>query len=198
MAVLIVPNITRVSVLGNQADGQWANVFALNRTGASTSISEGAQTVLDAYIEHLLPVLTSTITSLHAHFTDLSSATGASGDLAYTGAGVNHGAVNVDPLPPQCSYLIHCQGSAGRGQRSGRFYPPGVRKDEVSNSGDITSGTQTTVGNAADAFLEAVATGGGGNLHTIHHPKGGAVTTSLITYMTCEAAIATQRRRLNR
>ena len=193
----IAPAI-QVSVLGTQADGPFANVFALHTDVFTPPAAEGAQAVLDAYVVHILPVLTDSITVLSATFVDLSSSTGDTGEVIPSAGPSTSGAVHVDASPPQCTYLVKLQTGGGRATRGGRTFLPGVRSDEVSENGVVAGGTVTTVTNAYADFMDALITSEAGQLGVLHRNVSGPDSCTDVTQAICETSIATQRRRLRR
>ena len=193
----IAPAI-QVSVLGTQADGPWANVFAIHTDVFTPVASAAAQALLDAYITEILPVLTDSITVSSATFVDLSSSSGDTGEVTPTGGLTLTGGVHTDASPPQVTYLVKLSTIGGRSTRSGRTYLPGVRNDEVSEAGNINGATVTTVTNAYADFMDALITSESGQLGVLHRNVSGPGSCTDVTAAICETAVATQRRRLRR
>lgn len=197
---LIIPDAERVSILGNQADGPWAAVYGI----ATDTATEGAtaqsiaQAVLDSFVLEVLPHLTDSVSVTRATYVDLSSESGDTGEVLPTSGPSLVGGVTVDPLPPQCTYLIKILTTGGRSVRSGRSFWPGVRSDEVDDRGDITSGTVLTMTTAAEDFAASIESLSGATLGVIHRPSVGSPSITDMTQVNCEVAIATQRRRLRR
>lgn len=198
MAALVIPNCLQVAISGTQADGPWAIVNHWDIEAASTSAEGTAQSVLDEFVDQVLTHLTNTVTVSKAHYIDLSTATGPTGDVTYSGTGSTTGGVGVAPSPPQVAYLMRLNTGGARGTRPGRIYLPGVRSDEVSNSGDVTSGTVTTMGAAVNTWRNNVESDTDCSMCVAHRSGASAGTFSIVSSVVCEVPIATQRRRLRR
>lgn len=197
---LIVPNAVRVSVLGTQADGPFATVFGID---SEPAIGEAdaraiAQATIDAYCTELVLHMTDTITVTRATYVDLSTLDGETGEVLPTPGVTTTGAVHVAPLSPQCTYLVKLLTTGGRSSRSGRSFLPGVRSDEVSPAGNITTGTVSTMNTAYAAFMSEITSGTGAILGVIHRPTDGSPSITEVTSAVVEPTIATQRRRLRR
>jgi hypothetical protein len=197
---LIVPNAVRVSILGNQADGPFASVYGIDSAPATGGADARAiaQATLDAYILKVLPHLTNTITVTRATYVDLSDEAGETGEVLPTSGPSTTGGVTTAPLAPQCTYLIKLLTTGGRAVRSGRSFLPGVRADEVSARGDITSATTLTMTTAMEDFSTTITADSGAILGVIHRPSVGDASITEVTHINCETTIATQRRRLRR
>lgn len=193
----IAPAI-QVSVLGTQADGPFANVFALHTDAFTPAAADGAQAVLDAYVSHILPKLTDSIVVTSATYVDLSTSSGDTGEVIPTSGLTTTGAVHVDASPPQCTYLVKLSTAGGRSTRGGRTFLPGVRSDEVNERGDITTGTVSAITTAYQDFMDALVSSESGQLGILHRNVSGPGSCTDVTSAVCESTIATQRRRLRR
>lgn len=130
--------------------------------------------------------------------------------------GVGTGSV----MPPNVAYLIRKVTSRGGRRGRGRWYLPGVQEAHVDNDGLLTSTIVGTYNTEFDEYLAALAATGTGSeqpvipllLHnnsstTTRSSSPGSTTVTvtqgalgplpdIITDMTCEPRVATQRRRL--
>jgi hypothetical protein len=104
-------------------------------------------------------------------------------------------------LPQNVAGLIHkLSASAGRRNR-GRFYLPGLREGEVSDTGLVNSGSVTGINNALATWLAKFgALIGQVDAMVILHSTGisGAPTPTPVTQLLIDAKVATQRRRLRK
>lgn len=193
---LVAPAL-QVTINGSTADGPYANVLHVD--ASSSDPFTAALAVLDQYVDHILPVLCSSVRVRSASFIDLSSSSGQTGEVVPTATGTALiGGVTTEALPPQVAYLARLGGVSDRGVRNGRMYLPGVRKDEVDDRGDVSGTVVTTVQTAVTAFISGVLAAAGGPLLIVHNPSGGTVTTTEVLGSVVETPTATQRRRLKR
>lgn len=198
MAVVVIPGCVQVSILGSQADGPFANVTHWVRVLSGSTPEDVAQAVLNRYVDDVLLRLTSTVSVAGAAYIDLSSSTGVTGTVSYTGTSPTSGTVTVKPAPPQVAYLGKFTSSGGRGSRAGRIFLPGVRSDEVNNDGTLTSGTITTIGDALNSWASAVSTDVEHVLCIAHKSGPLSGTSTTVSTITCEQSVATLRHRLRR
>lgn len=97
----------------------------------------------------------------------------------------------------QVAFLIHKATSLGGRAGRGRFFLPGVPESNVNSNGLLTSGTATAVNADLDSFLTELTNDG--LIPVVLHAEGSPITTpTAITSLTCDAKVATQRRRLRR
>ena len=138
----------------------------------------------------LLVGLTNDVTLANTHVKQGPQEDGPSGDFAsaITGSG-------SDPsTSPNVAYLVRKQSASGGRKNRGRFYLPGVSEDSIDQQGIIDGAALADQQDRADAFLLAAAVE---DLPLeILHTGPGAPT--IITSLTFDAVIATQRRRLRR
>lgn len=106
-----------------------------------------------------------------------------------------NGVLGGDPSPPNTAALVRLQsGLVGRKYR-GRMYLPGVLKDdEVSAGGTITESTASSILGVMLYLGDLLGTIGASPV-ILHSDVG---TPTLVTTLTVEATVATQRRRLRR
>lgn len=118
-----------------------------------------------------------------------------------TGVGTESGAM----APPNCALLVRKSTSTGGRRGRGRCYIPWVLLDAaVDDVGTIDGGSLATRQADADAWLTDLEVGTTGTYATpmvvLHDSSGAGVEPppSVVTGVTCDALIATQRRRLGR
>lgn len=198
MPPLVVPDTVQVTINGDAGDGPFANVFALDVSGASGAPVDIADEVITAYVEEILPNLCSSVAVQDAYYIDMRSLGGDTGTVTYGGTDPLVGGVNAPACPPQVCALITLDTTGGRATRGGRTFLPGIREDEVSSAGNITSATQLTLTTAYNTFMTAIATGSGAELGVLHRTAPGGANTTLVTSAVCQAPVATLRDRLHR
>ena len=191
----LIAAAVQVTVRGTMDSRNWANVFHVAPSGTKSPL-EQAQAVLDDYVAHVLPVLTSDVQVLDAAFVDLEDDTGPTGIVTPTLPADLTGGVSAPACPPNTTYLVRWSGLSARGVRNGRSYLPGVREDEVANGGAISPTTTGTVQTAVNDFAESVLADADAPLVTVHHPSGGDPTVTEILSASVQSLVATQRRRL--
>lgn len=109
------------------------------------------------------------------------------------------GGKSATSLPPNCALLVHKR--TARGGRRGRgrlFIPWAVAETDVDEAGIITAPVVTTAQTASNAFLTAL---GVNNvpMAVLHSPGQTAEgAPNLVTGLTVDRLISTQRRRLGR
>lgn len=117
------------------------------------------------------------------------------GQVTFSIAGTN----SITSLPPNCALLVHKV--TPRGGRRGRgrlFIPWSVAVVSVDEAGIITAAVVTTLNTAVMAFRAALVTNGA-SMVILHDPgltPQGA--PDLVTSMSVDPLISTQRRRLGR
>jgi hypothetical protein len=99
--------------------------------------------------------------------------------------------------PPNTAFLVHKQTSLGGRAGRGRFFLPGVPEAVVNSNGLLTSGTATAVNNRLSDFIGEMTASGVVPV-VLHNEGSPIVIPTAITAMTCDAKVATQRRRLRR
>lgn len=96
---------------------------------------------------------------------------------------------------PNVAYLLRKNTAAGGRKGRGRLYWPGVSISDVTDGGVITSGIVTEQQAGWNAFIAALETS---QLDMVLLHAESPTTPFKVTSMTCDAKIATQRRRLRR
>lgn len=134
---------------------------------------------------------------------------GQAGDEPLAAEGTSSGnSVSTDQRPPaQVALLVRKSSNRGGRRGRGRFYIPwAVNEASVNELGAIEGTTLAAFQDAADAFLLALGTGTGEEgptpMFLLHVQSTDQVTLpgtpSLVTALTCDSIVGTQRRRLGR
>lgn len=113
------------------------------------------------------------------------------------------GTASAAMLPQNCAALYDkSTASAGRRNR-GRFFIPGILKEgQVSDTGIIESAARADLQIQASAFLDSLNTGGGvepdipSPMVILHNSGVGVGAPTVVTALTVQSTISTQRRRL--
>lgn len=95
---------------------------------------------------------------------------------------------------PNAAFLIHKSTALGGRQSRGRMYIPGLQEADINTGGLLAGTTAADMGAACQLFLEKMAADSL-PLALLH---GNAVVPFPIDAMSCDAKVATQRRRLRR
>lgn len=125
--------------------------------------------------------------------------------LTVDGTSTEEGNVTGDTMPSNVALLMRKRSTqAGRGGRGRNYLPWVLRDDKVDDVGNIDNGTLATAQTAANDFLVAVNDAGdpdGNTPMVILHDSGASTaadTPPLVTSVSVDALVATQRRRLGR
>lgn len=194
MAPIVAPCL-QVAVKGSNLLGTWANVFHVQELGAEPPDTVTAATaVLDAYCDHIMPMISSSWTCSSADFADLSSLSGLSGSVVPTG-GAQIGGGDGIACPPNTCILVTWPALGTRAQRNGRTYLGGIPEAITTSDGLITEGAVTSWTNAMTDFVEALQLA---DLSVCVLSKSGAAAGSVRSALNplVSQLLATQRRRL--
>lgn len=112
---------------------------------------------------------------------------------------VANGTQSGTMLPPNCAALVHKR--TGRGGRRGRgrmFIPWCLLASDVAEGGIVGPVAVSKVQTACEVFRNALSAGG--NPMVVLHDPGitSAGPPDVVTSMTCDGLVSTQRRRLGR
>jgi hypothetical protein len=101
-------------------------------------------------------------------------------------------------VPPNCAVLVHKATALGGRRGRGRWYMPwAVGEGNVDEGGIISGGTLTSLQNNCDNFLSSMASLV--PIVVLHEPGKTVIPPpSVVTKLTVDKLIATQRRRLGR
>lgn len=222
MAGLIAPGVCRYTVHGTYGGRAIANIldYFIAPGGGVTrvqAIEQQAKVIISAWADEIMPNLADNYVATSLSWVDLDSALGTVGS-ATLGVGSDFPAPGLstgEPHPGNVAVRINKGITALRGQRQGRMYwvgaPESITTDAAPNT--IQAGNQVTFTGNAEAFLAAANVAPGGSpdyfselvvLHTHREAPVPPATVGEIVYdglspvetMTCDATLASQRRRL--
>lgn len=120
----------------------------------------------------------------------------ATGPSALVPASVS-GSAGTGGVASNVAFLVHKVTTLGGRAGRGRFYLPGPREANVSESGAIDTGTVTGLQTALGAFLTQMVADGDGPV-LLHGETSPLSVPTPITDFVIDARVATQRRRLRR
>lgn len=164
------------------------------------STPAGIATELDGFFDTLMGQMSNQITLINTDVRfqeDPPPAPPVVGSKANSQAGAGTGAI----LPQNCAYLVHKRtATGGRGGR-GRMYLPGVDEAQASNIGAINLANVAGLVNSLNTLLTSINSGVTVAQMVILHDSNGvhaADPPRVVTSLTLDPVIATQRRRLRR
>jgi hypothetical protein len=213
MAILVVPGVIIVSVVGKYAGRPWASVWGMTNapdTGIGAPIPDIVRDFANNWQDHITPVQANAVTIDEFRYLSIDSASGSTGSIAPDPNKPVAGTSTDPAAPPNVTYLIRKHTDSGRGKRAGRCYLPGVTEGHVAPDGTISNAARTAIATAFQNFLDGVSDEGGGAGLTdrwpcvIHRPAAARVSgqqvvsgsISRITSITVDGIAASQRRRL--
>jgi hypothetical protein len=121
------------------------------------------------------------------------NATGQSAEVA----GTDTGQITGESVAPNTAFLIRKLTGVGGRTGRGRLFLPGVAESAVGPGGALTSTYAVDISATFNAFQLNMATAGL-PLALLHSPDSPVSTPMLITSLSCDTRVATQRRRLRR
>lgn len=172
-------------------DGIVANVVAVDNT--SVVPSDGAEAIADAWRDNLMPVLGS---NLLLDGVTLRAGQGSGDPLVYE-FDYSSPVAGGDPgitAPPNVAYLVRKNTNLGGRRHRGRMYICGVLADELTSAADISTGQQTALSTAIDAWVAEVEALSWVGTMVLLHADGSTPTP--ITSWALQSKVATQRTRL--
>jgi hypothetical protein len=168
-------------------------VFGVDVTIFSGTVADLANNAWDNWVAEMTPELPNSI-SLSGVLAKMGpDATGPSFLRTGSSTGPSSGAV----ASPQVAYLFNKHTDLGGRSGKGRSYMPGVLEANVDASGNVGGPTVGAWNNALTAFL-ALFDGDDTPLVLLHAADAPITSPTIITGMTCQTRVATQRRRLRR
>ncbi len=107
---------------------------------------------------------------------------------------------SANPLPQNCAALFHKRSNVTGRRNRGRLYLPGLSEGAVDPAGRLNSGEVTAYGGLANDWLNAVRLTESIADMVILHSDGisSAPAPTVVSSITVDPVIATQRRRLRR
>lgn len=169
-------------------------------TATNTDANDVANEVYAAFLTNLIPIV-STVLTLEEVVVHLQADALPAGPVVGLAIGPDTGANSGNVLPQNSAYLVHKRTAVGGRGGRGRMYLPGCAEGSVSDTGVVASGTLTTFNTAWAGFLSDVTSGLFiTELVVLHDSSGGTAgdPPAVITSLTMDSVIATQRRRLRR
>lgn len=212
MAPIVIPNIVRYAVNGSYAGETVANILDMEVVVTSEPIDDRAEAIfevagdiLNNWDDHLLNLATERYTATSVSWVDLNSFDGETGSRSSTSANTwpAPGRNTGTGMPGNVSCRVEKNQSGGRRTRNGRMYLVGHSEQgtDVNSPNLWTSAHQAAVNETVSDFLDGINNEAGPDgreqaLVVLHTPEGAAVSSSLVTSLTCRPVVATQSRRL--
>lgn len=165
-------------------------VLGANAAAFGGSAADMAALVVDAYNDHLVDYVAA---GWEAEEIRVKYGPRDSGEEAVVSSGIGTGTWSGSMMPPQVALLINKQTPLGGRKHKGRIYWPFCTEAYADDTGDIGS---TQAANVTDKFEDFRTQLNGVNVDLVllhAHPDD---EPNLITALTCQTKIATQRRRL--
>lgn len=191
-------NVTEVAVIGLWSNThEVVNVFHVRREEDDPATS--ARDVLNNWQDH---IVTSSLCDNYvlqgARYRDRNSLAGVTGFIAPDPAKPTVGGQTGTSMPPNCAVLVHKRCETTSAQRAGRFYLPPTREDKVNEDGRIDNDWLTGLDANLVPFLDGISGPDDNELVVVHGtgPDTGSLDVSVVTALTTDPVIATQRRRL--
>jgi hypothetical protein len=165
--------------------------------------------VLPAWQNAMIPNVATDCTFVGAHWIDLDSPDGATGDLSPHAEAPTVGTRSDQMEPPNVCVLIHLNSASHRGERQGRMFFAPVRSAQVDSHGNVLAAAITGWTSQVDGFRQAVdnwtgtvdAESAAWRTVHVHKPNPSDQSTwtwssTTIDSVSCDPRVATQRRRL--
>lgn len=188
------------------------NVIAISLDETGVSRIEAVNTLVPLVVtqwqDNMCPNLTTDYNFVGAAWTDLDSLDAISGFQGPVSGHPTHGTASNPLVAPNTAHLIHLQCSHNRAQRTGRLFWPCVLEQAVTDAGVVDSGTITAMNNMANGFRTDINDLSATGLESVawrvihvegHDPDSGKPnewSSSDVSSCSCDAKVATQRRRL--
>jgi hypothetical protein len=191
-------NVTEVALIGLWSNNhEVVNVLHVRREEDDPAAS--ARDVLNNWQDHIVngPIANNYVLQ-GARYRDRNSADGVTGFLAPDPAKQITGTNTSSTLPPQCALLVHKRVETTATQRAGRFYLPATQENEIDEDGRLSSALITAINANLSTFLDGVSGPDDNELVVVHGTgvDAGEKDVSVVTALTIDPVMATQRRRL--
>jgi len=214
MVAVIAPTIVRVShhhLYGgrNIVNVVDINVEALTGSSRADAVTELITHVAAPWQDNMIPNSSTGLTYQGGSWVDLDSATGGSGTFGPAAGHPTVGTRSDAFLPPNTSFLIHLHSTTTRGTRQGRLFIGPCREAQVDGGGNLLAGVASGLAGQVEAVRTAYDSISGGShiestaWRTVHVHKPSKTdpltwtwSSSTIDSVSCDAKVATQRRRL--
>jgi len=220
----VVPSVAQYTIHGLQANRQIATIICMHidTTGTiqqrSDAVAAMAGIVLNQWDQDLLPTICGTYTANSVSWVDLNSATGSVGSRSSTSTHTwpKNGGNTIAASPGNVCALVHKNLTSTRGSRRGRLYMPGVAESftDPGVPNQLTTSAVTAYNTALTSFLGNLNQTAQGpfnfdarmavpHILTREAPTKPGVPGKpltgegiLVTGLTMDGTLATQRRRL--
>jgi hypothetical protein len=169
--------------------------------GAPATPAEIAATCNGAFGTNVMPEMDGIITLVGTEVTWQADPLPADPLIGSVSASVAGGGTSGSVVPQNTAFLVHKRtATGGRGGR-GRFYLPGVDESAVSDLGIVATLVRTDFNTALQAMLDDLNAGGfTEGMYVLHDSLGAfaAADPYLVTSLTMDTLVSTQRRRLRK
>jgi len=192
-------NVTEVTILGLWTNGRPCdNVLHIQREEDDAEAS--ARDVLNNWQDDMMSVMMNNYSIVGAHFRDRNSDPGVVGFIGPDPAKPLTGAKADASMPPSVSMLVHKNGTFSVGHRKGRLYVVGIAEVEADEDGVISAGSLAPRQTAVNAFFAGLSGAGGNQLVVVNFdsPTDAVGAKTIVTSMSVDGRVATQRRRLRK
>lgn len=168
--------------------------FGVDHTGYSGDPLAAGEDIFDIWDGADLEGLQNTTTFLTGVLVKFGpNSTGPSAEYVNSKQGTNGG----DAYNPNTAYLVHKATALGGRAGRGRMYMPGVNEGDVDGTG-VVDGTLLGLLNTRWAAFAAALVLADLPMVLLHGPGSPISTPTLVTGVTVDQKVATQRRRLRR
>lgn len=160
------------------------------------TVQQIADFVDASWQDEVVPATLSSAWTYRGAEAQLGTAEGSGGDVAVNSSAVV-GTASTAAMPQNVSMLVHKRSASSGRKNRGRMYLPGgyLQETAVDPAGAVSSGLITSFGALLTAFLADLATG---NLPMVIFHSDSVATPTLVTSLTIDPVIGTQRTRLRR
>lgn len=212
MAALVAPGICRYAINQTYGGRPVANIvdMQVDTTGNPEPREEAiyniAGDIINNWEDHVLPIQTSQVSFNSVSWVDLNSLDGATGERSSTSDNTlpSPGRASGGNAPGNVAFRVNKEGTARRGQRTGRMYLVGVPEEANENAAanEVNDAWLGYVNDAMSDFLEGINDEEGPNQYAtrqmvvLHVVAGIYQGYDDVNGLTCDARFGSQRRRL--
>jgi len=192
-------NVTEVAVLGHWSNGRSvANIVHVQREEDDPAAS--ARDVLNNWQDHMRNEVPNNYVIDGARYRDRNVADGVVGFLPPDPAKGSVGGASGAATSPNVAVLVHKNCETTAGKRKGRLYLPGAPEAEIDEDGMLSTTLKTAWTTALNDFYAGLSGAGGNQLVVVHFTGASDVSgeKSIVTSLTVDPRVATQRRRLRK
>lgn len=192
-------NVTECAVLGHWSNGrQVANIVHVRREEDDPATS--ARDVLNNWQDHMRNEVPNNYVIDGVRYRDRNVADGVVGFLPIDPAKGSVGGASGASTPPNTSVLVHKNTETTAGKRKGRLYLPGAPEAEIDEDGMLSTTLKTAWTTALNDFFAGLSGAADNELVVVHFagPTDATGEVSVVTSLTVDPKMATQRRRLRK